>query len=402
MRLDDLTFLFYFLPLFLAVYYITPDKEKALTLLVGSVLFFALQEGVDRWQYAAAIGLVLLTFWLGRWGTVHRWAVPLGLLAVFGVWAAFAVFGEVPVGMRFYALQMAGHLLAVRRGQAAEKELPGYAAQILMFPKLQYGPLVEPGQLMEQVRSPRVGAIRFREGLQDVVIGLSRRVLLADGLGEMADLIGDGALLPLSWVWVVLRAMELYFRFWGCGTMAVGLGKLLGYELPESFREPWSATSVSGFFRRWNVSLWGWLERELGICRGCGQRKWGMLLVMGSFMGLWYGPSRRLLLWGIFIGVLMASEQGHFGSWLRERGGLARAYTLLVVILGWGIFFMDDPGRLLRPGADRVAPRLWPALLAGAWFCSPLPMRWVERYRDRVWFDILLFVAFWICVWFLV
>lgn len=402
MRLDELAFLFYFLPLFLAVYYITPDKEKALTLLVGSVLFFALQEGVGRWQYSASIGLVLLTFWLGRWGTVRRWAVPVGLLAILGVWAAFSIWGEVPLGMRFYLLQMVGHLLAVRRGQAGENELPDYGTQILMFPKLLYGPLMETNQIIGQVHAPKVGAVRFREGLQDVVIGLSRRVLLADRLGMVADQIGEGALLPLSWVWVALCAMELYFRFWGYGTMAVGLGKLLGYELPESFREPWASTSVSGFFSRWNVSLWRWLDRELGLSRICGQRKWIALLVMGILMGLWYGPSRRLLLWGIFVGALMAAEQGAFGGWLGERAWASWVYTILAVSLGWGIFFVDDPGRLLRFGGGDSGVPIWPALLVGAWFCSPIPMRWVERYRERIWFDILLFVSFWVCVWFLV
>lgn len=402
MRLDELTFLFCFLPLFLAVYYITPDKEKALTLLVGSVLFFALQDEMDRWRYSALIGLVLLTFWLGRWGTTYRWAAPTGLLTLLVVWGVFSYFGEVPLGMRFYSLQMAGYLLAVRRGQRIETELHHYGTQILMFPKLLYGPLVETDQLMEQVRAPKVRAVRFREGLQDLVMGLSRKVLLADTLEALSDRIGEGALLPLSWGWVLLCAMALYFRFWGYGTMAVGVGKLLGYELPESFREPWAATSVSGFFSRWNVSLWRWMERELGASGIFRHQKGAALLMMGVGMGLWYGPSRRLLLWGIFMGTLMAAEQGPFGIRLKERSGFARIYMLLAVILGWGMFFVDDPGRLLRFGGGSIDVWFWPALLAGAWFCSPLPMRWVERYRERIWFDILLFVSFWVCVWFLV
>lgn len=402
MRMDELEFLLYFLPLFLMVYYITPDKEKALTLLVGSVLFFALQEGVDRWGYSAAVGLVLLTFWLGKWERVRGWAIPVGLIGIFGVWSVFVTFGKVPLGIRFWSLQMAGYLLAVRRGQAPELELPYYASQILMFPKLCYGPLVESDRLMDQVRRPKVGAVRFREGLQELLIGLSRQVLLADRLGAVAERIGDGALLPLSWIWIILRVMELYFRFWGYGTMAVGIGKLLGFELPESFREPWTATSVCDYFSRWNVSLWHWLDRTLGISVTFGRRKGILLLVVGSFMGLWYGPSRRLLLWGIAIGAMMAAEQGSFGEWLKKRESVARIYTVLMVLLGWGIFFLDGPGQLLRFGGGIPEAGVWPALLVGAFFCSPVPMRWVERYRERVWFDVLLFGAFWICMWFLV
>ena len=396
MRMDGLWVLFCFLPLFLAVYHITPEKEKKVTLLAGSIVylfFFVLDGGWRAWSLIALIPAVYVAAYLRR--------PPVGLGLCFAVWSIYALGGMVPFWVRFLLLQASGVLLEVRRGWHPTGGLD-HGISILMFPKLSYGPYVPPGELAEQIAAPKVSWRRSREGLQELVIGFAGLVLLGGWIDQVVATISVGMTAPGSWARVMLSAMSFYFRFAGASAMAVGTGKLLGYELPEGFRQPWCAESVVDYFSRWNMSLWRWMDLLLGISGKRGPQKALVLLIAGVVMGAWYGPGTQTLLWGIFIGVVMATEQGSLKDWIGTHGVLARIYTLVMVLVGWGIFFVEEPAQLLRSVGGSVGSGVWWAVIVGAFFCSPIPSQWVERYRDKRWFDGALVLLFWVSLWFLV
>lgn len=280
MELFGISFLFYFLPLFLGIYYITSDKNKSLTILLGSVVFYFLQDGIAWWQVVVAVLLVTITFLFGLQVEKYRFLLPAGLVLLGGVLVYFKCYQRgslLPAGMSFYLFQMGAYLIDVRHGRTVpERSILSYGAQILMFPRLLSGPLMEPAQLKAQMAHPKINQYRFRAGLQELVLGLSMKVLLADRLGAVwnqAKVIGfDSLSAAYSWMALAAFALRLYFDFYGYSLMAVGIGKLMGFELPRNFDSPYAARSVSDFYRRWHMTLTGWFRRYVYIPLG-GNRK---------------------------------------------------------------------------------------------------------------------------------
>lgn len=423
MELFGISFLFYFLPLFLGVYYITSEKNKPLTILLGSVIFYVLQQGVELWQVVLALVMTVVTFLigLGMQKENNRILLPLGLALLGAVLVFFKCFrgGQyLPGGMSFYIFQMAAYLVDIRQGRVKpEKNLIAYGAQMLMFPRLLSGPLVEPSQLQAQISHPKISQIRFRAGLQEMVAGLSLKVLLADrlaGIWSQAQVIGFESLSPaFAWMALIAFALRLYFDFHGYSMIAVGLGKLMGFELPRNFDSPYAARSVSDFYRRWHMTLTRWFRQYVYIPLG-GNRKGKPrmvlnILVVWGLTGLWHGVGGNYLLWGVFLGLVMVAEK----LWLKERlqrmGVGANIYTLAVILLSWVPFAIGDMGQLVPflgrlfgfgdASAGTLMPYI-PLVLAGILFATPLPERFFDKFRERIWFDCTLFILFWVCIYF--
>ena len=421
MELFGISFLFYFLPLFLGVYYISSDKNKPLTIFLGSVIFYLLQDGISLWQVCLALAITAVTFLIGRVIEQHRFALPWGLGLLVAVLVFFKCFrgGEyLPGGMSFYIFQMAAYLVDIRQGRVSpEKSFISFGAQILMFPRLLSGPLAEPMQLQAQMAGPKITQLRFRAGLQELVAGLSMKVLLADrlaGAWSQAQVIGFESLSSVSaWVALICFALRLYFDFHGYSMIAVGLGKLMGFELPRNFDSPYAARSVSDFYRRWHMTLTRWFRQYVYIPLG-GNRKGKFctvlnILIVWMLTGLWHGVGGNYLLWGTFLGLVIAAEKLWFGKRLERMPIGSHFYTIGVVLLSWIPFAIGDPGQLLlflvqlfslrgiEIGA--MAPYI-PLMLAGIVFASPLPERLFRSFRERIWFDCVLFVLFWVCIYF--
>lgn len=424
MELYGISFLFYFLPLFLGVYYITSDKNKPLTILIGSVLFYLLQKNVAIWQVALALLLTVVTFFLGaaiQHKEKHRFLLPVGLTLLGAVLVFFKLYrggSELPGGMSFYVFQMAAYLIDIHQGRAEpERSFISYGAQILMFPRLLSGPLAEPAQLQAQMAHPRVSQLRFRAGLQELVLGLSLKVLLADrlaGAWSQAQVIGFDRLSPLfAWLALICFALRLYFDFYGYSLIAVGLGKLMGFELPRNFDSPYAASSVSDFYRRWHMTLTRWFRQYVYIPLG-GNRRGKLrtalnVLIVWTLTGLWHGLGGNYLLWGVFLGLIMAAEKLWLGKRLQRIGPAAHLYTLAVIVLSWVPFAIGDPGqmiefikRLLGFGGvfSGDLSAYLPLVGVGVLYASPLFERGWERFRNRLWFDCILFVLFWVCIYF--
>lgn len=423
MQLYSIPFLFYYLPLFLGIYYIVPDKNKTLVTIIGSIIFFLLQDGTALWQLFVMLCVIGCVYIIGT--ELQRRSSRILLTAAIGAMAALLIFFKcyrggawLPLGMSFYLFQLAAYLMDVYRKRLdAEKSTASFFAQVLMFPKLLSGPLMQPRSLQAQTSSPKLTLHRFHRGLQELIVGLAMKVLLADrlaGLWNQASVAGYESLSPLfAWAALAGFAMRLYFDFHGYTIMAVGLGKMLGFELPRNFDDPYTARSVSEFFRRWHITLGAWFRDYVYIPLGGNRNgKWrtaGNVLLVWLLTGLWHGIGGNYLLWGLWLGVLIVLEKLWLGKWLKRMGFVANLYTIAVILLSWVPFAVGDWGQMvvyLRQlfgfgsgtfGSAAIMKYL-PLLLTGALFLTPLPERLIESIRDQLWFDGILFVLFWLCI----
>ena len=423
MELFGISFLFYFLPLFLGIYYITENKNKPMTIFLGSILFYLLQNGTSLWQVVMVLILLVITFLCGHWigEGRRRLVLPLGLSVLIGALVFFKCYRGgtlLPVGMSFYLFQMAAYLIDIRQGRVEpEKQFVSYGAQIMMFPRLLSGPLMEPAQLQAQMSNPRINQFRFRAGLQELVLGLGMKVLLADRLAAVwsqAKVIGFDSLSSVfAWIALIAFALRLYFDFHGYSLMAVGIGKLMGFELPRNFDSPYAARSVSDFYRRWHITLTVWFRRYVYIPLG-GNRKGKLrtalnILVVWMLTGLWHGMGGNYLIWGAFLGLVIGVEKLWLGKRLERMDVVSHFYTIAIILLSWIPFALGDWEQmatfimrlvLFNTSSGGEFLKFIPLVLLGLLFATPVPEKLFRRYREKLWFDGALFVLFWVCVYF--
>lgn len=421
MLLTDVAFLFYFFPLFLAVYYITSEKQKYLTILIGSLIFYAFQKNVHLWQPLLLLGLTVLCFFVGmfrkKWLIASGIGLLSGLLLFFKVWHNGSL---LPLGMSFYVFQMIAYLADIWKNRLEpERDLAAMSAQLLLFPKLLSGPLMEPDQLQAQMKRPKLSQLRFRAGLQELVLGLAYKILLADrlaGLWAQATGIGyDRITAGLAWAALLAFGLRIYFDFQGYSMMAVGIGKMLGFQLPGNFDDPYMARSVSEFFNRWHITLYRWFRNYLYIPLGGSRKGRGRMvrnvIVVWTFTGLWHGFSGNYLIWAMFLAFWILQEKLWLGQILNKIPAFAHLYTVILVLLSWVPFAIGDlQGMgdfllgLTRTGVSmsdlyRLLHIYWPYLIAGVLFATPIPGAFFDLVRDSVWCDCGLFVLFWVCVY---
>lgn len=425
MELFSISFLFYFLPLFLAVYYVTPERDKVFVTIIGSVLFFLFQDGTMVWHLALLLLLTGLTYLVGTELRKPRrgWLLGISLAVLMGILTFYKWYQHgalLPIGLSFYLFQMAAYLIDTYRGRLKRQGgLDSYAAQILLFPKLLSGPLMEPIQLQDQMDKPKVNQIRFRGGLQELVLGLSMKVLLADRLSALwnqAAVIGFESISSVfAWLALAAFALRLYFNFHGYSMMAIGLGKMMGFCIPRNFNDPYAAASVTDFFHRWHISLGDWFRRYLYFPLG-GNRRGRLrmaanILCVWLFTGLWHGLRPNYLIWAGFLALLIINEKLWLGKLLRRWRVAAHVYTLTAILMSWVPFAVGDLERMLtflwrlvsNEGAVEwgYLLRYLPLLSAGIFFATPIPRLVFEEIRDHFLCDCILFALFWLSVYFI-
>lgn len=422
-------FLFCFLPLFLAVYYAVPQRFRNAVLALGSVLFYGLGFFGELWQTGLLLGLTGISFVAGRLQCRWKSKVLLGLYL--GVLAAVLAFFKLyeggrwlAPGMSFYMFQMAAFLVEARRREAlAKQSLLDYSTQILMFPKLLSGPICSPVDLWQQIWSRGYLPERFHEGLQQLILGIAMKTVLADRLGGLwsqAAVVGyDGISTPFAWMALVCYALRLYLDFFSYSLMAQGLGGMLGFRLPRNFRDPYWAKSVSEFYRRWHITLGAWFREYIYIPLG-GSRRGTVrtvcnLAVVWLLTGLWHGIGWGYLIWAGFLFFCIVNERLWLKKLLDKWPLLGHVYTPFVIVLSWVPFGVVDPGqcwiylqKLFGVGAvvnpmDYVnyTGRYAALMLGGLLLCTPLPEKLWNRVKDRVWADVLLFGLFWAAMYFM-
>jgi alginate O-acetyltransferase complex protein AlgI len=371
-------FLHLFLPLLLALYFLMPRAGRNALLLAASLLFYA-------WGEPALVLLMLASAamnWLfGRWigesrGTrAHGWllgggvAVNLLLLGYFK-YAGFlveslnAMLGamgieplavpavRLPIGISFYTFQAISYLIDVSRGEAqAERNPLNVALYIALFPQLIAGPIVRYVQVADELHHRRETTGEFAYGVERFVIGLGKKMLIANPLSIVADSAFDvpaGQLgLPVAWLGIAAYTAQIYFDFSGYSDMGIGLGRMFGFTFCENFRYPYVAQSITEFWRRWHMSLSTWFRDYLYIPLGgnrCGAWRNSLnLVVVFLLCGLWHGASWTFVAWGLYHGVFLMLERRGLGTLLeRLARPLRHAYTLLAVMAGWVLFRAND------------------------------------------------------------
>ena len=431
MQFNSIDFLFFFLPIFLVAYYVVPDRWRNVILIAGSISFYSQAGSNKHLILGLLIGCTLVTFVVARLLEKPRrgWVLTLALCSLAGLLMFFKLYNEgrfLPAGLSFYLFQLAAYLISVYRRQIrADRDILAFGAQTVMFPKLLSGPLMEPASLQEQVKKPAISLQNVHDGLQQLILGLGLKVLLANRLGSLwaqSSVVGyESISTPFAWMSLVAYSMQLYFDFWGYSLMAMGIGQMLGFKLPENFRDPYASRSVGEFWRRWHASLGAWFRVNIYFPMG-GSRKGNLrtifnLLVVWAFTGIWHGIGGNYLVWAAFLVFLIINERFWLGKLLKKSHFLCHIYTVLAILLSWLPFAVGDwdqmmmyAGRLFGFAGESLNPSdyiIWgkeylKLLIAGIICATPLPRMLWNKIKDSFVADILLFVLFWVVVYFIV
>ncbi len=433
MEFNSIQFLFLFLPAFLLVYYLVPAGIRNPVLAVGSLVFYAIGVSGRLWCLALLLGFTVLS-WLAGLG-IKRTSLgkPIligSLVVLFGSLLGFkyaGLFGQgiaLPLGISFFTFQIAAYLMDLYRGRTrVQPNLIRYSAGILLFPKLLSGPLMEPEQLRLQLKSRRYGLCGLDDGIREFIVGLAMKTLLADrmgGLWTQAKTIGFGSLsAPMAWLALLAFSLQLYFDFCGYSRMAVGLGKMLGFQLPENFNYPYIAASMGDFWRRWHITLSRWFRDYIYIPLGGSRNGVGRWILSSLAVwlatGIWHGSSFNFILWGLFQFLLIILEKVWLGKQLERHKVLAHGYMILAILFSWLLFAVTDLGqigvylsRMVPFVGDRsqgirdfvtYGPKYLPYLLAGVVFSTPIPARLWQTVRNRGLGTVICFVLFWLSVY---
>lgn len=430
MKFGSTEFLFVFLPVFLAVYYLAPEKMRNGLLFLGGIAFYALGFHDSFWQTGLLLVLITWTYIRSICLGKHPGnRIPAGdLLLLAGILAFFKLYHggrHLAPGMSFFLFQMAAYLIEVcRHTIPCEQGLVYYGGQILLFPKLLSGPLCDPRDLHRQFWGRGYLPEEFREGLQQLILGLAMKTVLADRLGGLwsqAGVIGYESISPIfAWLALLCWSLRLYLDFFAYSTMAKGLGLMLGFRLPRNFTDPYCAKSVSEFYRRWHASLGLWFRNYIYIPLG-GSRRGTLrtllnLAVVWLITGLWHEIGWGYLLWAGILLFFIILERLWLGRYLSRSRILCHVYVPFVIVLSWVPFALVDPPqillfftRLFGFGPAAINPKdflFWgkeylPLILGGIALCTPWPEKLWKKIRNHPAADIGLFFLFWTAVYFL-
>lgn len=381
MVFSDSVFLFMFLPLTLAVYYAVPFAFKNTVLFLTGLLFYA-------WGEPVYVLIMLLStaidYCAGR--LMDRFdsnkkirkatllvsvVMNLSLLGIFKYGSFFigsvnGIFGSaipdpglpLPIGISFFTFQSMSYTIDLyRRNIKVQKNFIDFAAFVTMFPQIVAGPIVRYEDVSAQLASRTVDFRSMSDGITRFVCGMCKKVLIANSIGALwTDVKAqDYASMPAATAWLGIAAftLQIYFDFSGYSDMAIGLGKMLGFDFPENFRYPYNSKSVAEFWRRWHITLGDWFKSyvyfPLGGSRGSTAATIRNTLIVWLLTGLWHGASWNFILWGLYYGVLIILEKFVFRRLLeRTPSALRHILTMLAVVFGWVIFEITSPASELE------------------------------------------------------
>ena len=378
MIFSSIPFLYYFLPAVLAVYFLTPRRGKNAVLLLASLFFYGWGEPRLLWLMVFTIGVFYLCgLAIGRSET-HKKAwlavsvvIGVGLLGLFKYADFFltsvnAATGlslpllklALPVGISFYTFQCISYTVDVYRGTVPPQKNPiSFGAYVALFPQLIAGPIVRYRDVARELDSRTHSWENVGLGLRRFVVGLGKKVILADNLALLVKLYRESGSpsLVFAWLYAVAFTLNIYFDFSGYSDMAIGLGRMLGFHFPENFNYPYLSKSVTEFWRRWHISLGSWFRDYVYIPLG-GNRvsrgKWVRnILVVWMLTGLWHGAAWNFVLWGLLFAALLLIEK-LLPSLQKLPGALRHGYVLLAVVLSFVLFNADT---LSQAGNDFAA-----------------------------------------------
>lgn len=377
MLFSSITFLFVFLPITVAVYYLVPQKFRNLVMLIASLIFYAWGEpvyiilmilsiilnyfcGLDIAQkseepararrsliFAVVMNLLILGFFkyygflMETLNALFPFEIPYRVLAL-------------PIGISFYTFQALSYIVDIYRKEVKpQKNILYFALYISMFPQLIAGPIVRYVDIEEQLNHRKLSIDKFGQGSMYFICGLAKKVVLANTIGavyeEVAAMQAGTFSVLTAWVGCIAYAFQIYFDFSGYSDMAVGLGKMFGFEFRRNFHYPYTSRSITEFWRRWHISLSTWFREyvyiPLGGNRCSAARHILNLMVVWTLTGFWHGAAWNFVFWGIYYGVLLVLEKYIWGKNVEQLPAVVQhIYTYVLVLIGWVFFFSPTLG----------------------------------------------------------
>ena len=372
MLFSSVTFLFYFLPAVILLYFLVPRKFKNAVLLAFSLFFYA-WGGVTyallmvlaivmgyvaglliekfRGQRIAKLFLFLAVamiisfmlyfkytdFFIDNFNKVTGLSIPLLRLAL-------------PIGISFYTFQIISYVVDVYRGEKAQKNPINLAAYVAMFPQLIAGPIVRYADIARELEARTHSLTDAGQGVRRFIVGLAKKVLIANSMYDLSQIIykAEEKTVVFYWIYGIAVALYIYFDFSGYSDMAIGLGKIFGFHFLENFNYPYISKSVTEFWRRWHMSLGSWFRDYVYIPLG-GNRvpKWRWFInifAVWLFTGFWHGASWNFILWGLFFGVLLVVEKFWLLKYLEKSRVISRVYILFAAMVSFMVFNIDGLG----------------------------------------------------------
>lgn len=377
MVFSSIFFLFTFLPLSLLLYWMSPAKIKNFTLLAVSLFFYAWGEPVYVLLMIASIltnfvfGIFIESELIKEKRAVRRALfisavvfniLILGFFKYYGFLAeninalfnADIAYSELPlpIGISFYTFQVLSYVIDVYLGKVRLQRNPvSFALYVTMFPQLIAGPIVRYSDIESQLEQRNVSASKFGEGAQRFIQGLGKKVLLANSMGALWDITQAMDMTGISvfsaWLGIIAYTFQIYFDFSGYSDMAIGLGKMFGFEFMENFDHPYISRSVTEFWRRWHISLGTWFREYVYIPLGgnrCSRiRQIRNIMAVWMLTGLWHGASWNFVVWGIYYGCLLLIEKMFLKKLIDNAPAIiSHVYCMLAVIIGWVLFASRD------------------------------------------------------------
>lgn len=368
-----------FLPAFFVIYGLSPPKYKNAVLFLGSIIFYCM--GVL--EYPVYIVLFLLTiifnFIIGEFISAFRRAskvwLTIGIVFNF-MWLIFFkytsfIFENVnsiplinlplknivlPIGISFYTFQNVSYIVDVyRRNAKAETSLVNYGAYISMYPQLIAGPIVTYSTVAEQLKQRSHTAEKVENGLKTFTVGLGLKVILANQIGglwkDIATIGFESISTPLAWLGLIAYSFQIYFDFWGYSLMAMGLGEIMGFDIPKNFDHPYTSVSMTEFWRRWHMTLGSWFKDyiyfPLGGSRTTVPKTIRNSLIVWAFTGLWHGASWNFIIWGLILfGILMLEKFCGVKNFMEKYRPIGHIYMILLIPLSWLLFAITDFSQL--------------------------------------------------------
>ena len=367
MLFSSIPFLFYFLPVVLLFYFAVPKQLKNAVLLLFSLIFYAWGEPKN---VLLMLGVIMLSYIFGR--LIERYAgkwqskmflilsigislILLGYFKYMGffmdnikVWTGLSFVVPkivLPIGISFYTFQIISYNIDVyNQTVPAQKNFINLAAYVAMFPQLIAGPIVRYSDINKQLQDRKHTLEQVGQGMRRLIIGLSKKVFIANTLGELCNIF-RGTTEPsvlYYWLYAIAFTLHIYFDFSGYSDMAIGLGKVFGFDYLENFNYPYISRSITEFWRRWHMSLGSWFRDYVYIPLG-GNRKgkaiwYRNILMVWMLTGLWHGASWNFVIWGIFFAVFLVIEKRWLLPYLEKSVIMSHVYVMVLVIISFVIF----------------------------------------------------------------
>ncbi len=366
MVFSSITFLFYFLPIVLVIYYIAPKKYKNVVLLIVSFLFYFYGEpkyiyimtlliictyilGICMYRYKKYKTLFLILSIVINIGTLIYFKYANFLIQNINLWLYKKIdfiYVVLPIGISFYVFQLISYIIDVyKEDTKVQKNILKLATYISLFPQLIAGPIVRYKDIEKQLEDRSHTFSKFSLGVRRFIIGLGKKVLISNVLGELCSkfLISYDNSVLFYWLYAIANMLQIYFDFSGYSDMAIGLGKMFGFEIFENFNYPYIASSIREFWKRWHISLSLWFRDYIYIPLG-GNRvetlKWiRNILIVWILTGLWHGAAWNFIIWGLYFGILLIIEKVFLEKYFKKIPKIfSRIYTLITVMISFIIF----------------------------------------------------------------